>query len=174
MLAISLKSVSRTVLVLLALVATGCSNDMSDLRSYVDRINDRQGGRIEPLPQVKVYETYTYDAAILRSPFMPDSPAVAQRDDSGIRPDVTRNREYLEQYPLDTLRMVGTLAISEETYGLVQTSDGLIYRVSVGNHMGQNDGRITLISDQNIQLLEIISDGLGGYLERPAAVGLSD
>jgi type IV pilus assembly protein PilP len=64
--------------------------------------------------------------------------------------------------------------IGDDNFGLLQTSDGLIYRVSVGNHVGQNDGRITTISDQEIQLLEIISDGLGGYLERPAAVGLSD
>ena len=174
MLAIITKIGLRAMLVLLAVVATGCSHDMSDLETYVKEINSREGGRIEPLPQVEVYETYTYDASLMRSPFMPDSPATVQRADSGVRPVENRNREYLEQFSLDTLRMVGTLAMGDDNFGLLQTSDGLIYRVSVGNHIGQNDGRITTINDQEIQLLEIISDGLGGYLERPAAVGLSD
>ena len=174
MLAIITKNGLRAMLVLLAVVATGCSHDMSDLETYVKEINNREGGRIKPLPQVEVYETYTYDASLMRSPFMPDSPVTVQRAGSGVRPVESRNREYLEQFSLDTLRMVGTLALGDNNFGLVQTSDGLIYRVSVGNHIGQNDGRITTINDQEIQLLEIISDGLGGYLERPAAVGLSD
>lgn len=174
MLAIGTKNVLRAMLVLLAVIATGCSNDMSDLETYVEEIKAREGGHIEALPRVVVYETYTYDASTMRSPFMPDSPAVTQRADSGVRPNEERNREYLEQFSLDTLRMVGTLAIGDDNFGLLQTNDGLIYRVSVGNHIGQNDGRITTINDQEIQLLEIISDGLGGYLERPAAVGLSD
>ena len=70
--------------------------------------------------------------------------------------------------------MVGTLEVRGAAYGLVQTADGLIHRVARGNHLGQNYGRITAITDSEIQLVEIISDGLGGYLERPAAVALSD
>ena len=70
--------------------------------------------------------------------------------------------------------MVGTLEFGRGAFGLVQTSDGLVHRVTVGNHLGQNYGRITDISDAEIELVEIIPDGLGGYLERPAAVGLSD
>ena len=70
--------------------------------------------------------------------------------------------------------MVGTLDINETVYGLVQTSDGLIHRVIPGNYMGQNDGRITGISESEISLVEIISDGIGGYIERDAAIGLSD
>jgi type IV pilus assembly protein PilP len=70
--------------------------------------------------------------------------------------------------------MVGTLNAKGATFGLVQTSDGLIHRVSIGNHMGQNYGRILAVTDSEIQLVEIISDGIGGYLERPAAVALSD
>ena len=70
--------------------------------------------------------------------------------------------------------MVGTLDINETVYGLVQTSDGLIHRVVPGNYMGQNDGRITDITESEIVLVEIISDGIGGYIERDAAIGLSD
>jgi type IV pilus assembly protein PilP len=70
--------------------------------------------------------------------------------------------------------MVGTLNINDTMYGLVQTADGLIHRVIPGNYMGQNDGRITEVSESSIDLVEIISDGIGGYIERDAAVGLSD
>ncbi len=89
-------------------------------------------------------------------------------------PDAARSREFLEQFPLDTLRMVGTLQLGETNYGLVQASDGLIHRVIPGNYMGQNDGRITAVNESDIELVEIISDGIGGYLERQAAVGLAD
>jgi type IV pilus assembly protein PilP len=70
--------------------------------------------------------------------------------------------------------MVGTLNIDDTLYGLLQTSDGLIHRVVPGNYLGQNDGRITEISESEITLVEIISDGIGGYIERDAAVGLAD
>jgi type IV pilus assembly protein PilP len=111
----------------------------------------------------------------VRSPFLPDTPqAASQGGGSGIRPDSDRSREFLEGFPLDTLRMVGTLDLGATLYGLVQTSDGLIHRVVPGNYMGQNDGRINEITDSEIELIEIISDGIGGYIERDAAVGLAD
>ncbi|HET8699122.1 MAG TPA: pilus assembly protein PilP, partial [Gammaproteobacteria bacterium] len=83
-------------------------------------------------------------------------------------------RELLEQFPLDSLTMVGTLSDQRASFALVQSADGLVHRVTVGNHMGQNYGRIVSISDTEIKLVEIVSDGLGGYLERPASVALSD
>ena len=92
----------------------------------------------------------------------------------GIRPDVNRSREYLEQFPLDSLDMVGTLQQGNTTYGLVQTADGLINRVTVGNYVGQNDGRIIEINESEIVVKEIVSDGIGGYLERDAAISISD
>ena len=70
--------------------------------------------------------------------------------------------------------MVGTLDLGGIMYGLLQTSDSLVHRVIVGDYIGQNDGQIKTITDNEIELLEIISDGLGGYIERPAAVALSD
>jgi type IV pilus assembly protein PilP len=91
-----------------------------------------------------------------------------------MRPDDERNREFLEQFPLDTLRMVGTLQLGETSFGLVQTSDGLIHRVIPGNYMGQNDGRITEVNESEIELIEIVSNGIGGYLEREATVALAN
>ncbi len=167
-------------LLALAVVATaaglgGCSRDMSDLETYVDEVKARPGGRIDPLPQVQPYNSFAYESGGRRSPFVPESRiAQAQRQDSGLRPDTTRNREYLESFPLDSLRMVGSLRLQEQTYALVQGGDGLIHRVRPGNYLGQNDGRVTSISDSEIQIMEIVPDGLGGYLERPAAIALSE
>jgi type IV pilus assembly protein PilP len=162
---------------LMALAIGGCSGDMDDLDEYINTVKARPGGRIDPLPEITPYEVFTYKADIdgLRSPFVPDSPQAASgMANSGTRPDRERSREFLEQFPLDTLRMVGTLTQGETGYGLVQTSDGLIHRVVPGQYMGQNDGRITTIKESEIELIEIISDGIGGYVERDAAVGLAD
>lgn len=162
---------------LMALAIGGCSGDMDDLDEYINTVKARPGGRIDPLPEITPYEVFTYKADIdgLRSPFVPDSPQAATgMANSGTRPDRERSREFLEQFPLDTLRMVGTLTQGETGYGLVQTSDGLIHRVVPGQYMGQNDGRITTIKESEIELIEIISDGIGGYVERDAAVGLAD
>jgi type IV pilus assembly protein PilP len=162
---------------LTVLAIGGCSGDMDDLDQYINTVKARPGGRIDPLPEITPYEVFTYKADIdgLRSPFVPDSPQAATgMANSGTRPDRERSREFLEQFPLDTLRMVGTLSQGDTDYGLVQTSDGLIHRVVPGQYMGQNDGRITIIDDSRIELIEIISDGIGGYVERDAAVGLAD
>ncbi len=166
------------VLLASAVILSACGSDMDDLRAYIDEVKARPGGRIEPLPEIRPTPTFVYaaDRDGARSPFVPDTPqARVSEDPDAVRgPDPNRPREFLEQFPLDTLRMVGTLQAKGASYGLVQTSDGLIHRVSQGNHLGQNYGRITTITDSEIQLVEIISDGIGGYLERPAAVALSD
>lgn len=154
----------------------GCGNDMAKLDADINAVLARPGGLIEPLPEIKPYETFTYvaDREGLRSPFVPDTPQASAGPGGSIRPNADRSREYLEQFPLDTLRMVGTLQLGEVNYGLVQTSDGLIHRVVPGNYVGQNDGRIDIISESEITLVEIISDGIGGYVERQAAIGLDD
>jgi type IV pilus assembly protein PilP len=159
-----------------ALGVSACGGDMDDLDSYINEVKARPGGRIEPLPEVTPYEVFTYvaDAQGLRSPFRPDTPQATGAAAGGARPDPERSREYLESFPLDTLGMVGTLYIGETMYALVQTADGLIHRVVPGNYMGQNDGRITDISESEISLVEIISDGIGGYIERDAAISLTD
>lgn len=175
--AVQRKVVWRLIAVATLAIGLGaCSGNMDDLRAYVDEVKARPGGIIAPLPQVVPAPSFAYEAGDRRSPFMPETPqARATNDPNAIQgPDPTRPREFLEQYPLDTLRMVGTLVARGDSFGLVQTSDGLIYRVTVGHHLGQNYGRVTTISDSEIALVEIIADGIGGYLERPAAIGLSD
>ena len=166
-------------LLVVTTIATGlgaCGAEMGDLRTYVDEVKARPGGIIAPLPRIVPAPTFAYEAGDRRSPFLPETPqGVGSLNPDAIQgPDPNRPREFLEQFPLDTLRMVGTLETLGDSFGLIQTSDGLIYRVTLGHHMGQNYGRVTLISDSEIVLVEIISDGIGGYLERPAAIGLSD
>jgi type IV pilus assembly protein PilP len=154
-------------------VLAGCSSNLDELQQQVAEIKARPGERIEPLPEVKPYESFTYAASNLRSPFMPSAPA---RNDvaNAVRPDVKRPREFLEQFPIDTMTMVGTLQLQGRTYGLVQGKDGLVHRVLPGSFMGQNDGRVISITATRISLIEIIPDGVGGYIERPAALALNE
>ena len=175
-----MNTVKRTGFMLMAIAAcgllAGCTGGMDDLEAYIEKVNNEPGGRIKALPTIEPYETFLYEADGERSPFLPDTPAVVVRNSSGsaISPADTRSREFLEQFPLDTMNMVGTLDLGGIMYGLLQTSDSLVHRVIVGDYIGQNDGQIKSITDNEIELLEIISDGLGGYIERPAAVALSD
>ena len=166
-----IKTVATVALALAWL--SGCSSDMDQLQAQVAEIKSRPGERIEPLPQIKAHESFTYNASNMRSPFVPSAPA---RSDvaSGVRPDSKRTREFLEQFPLDTMQMVGTLQLQGRNFALVQGKDGLVHRVLPGNFMGQNDGRIISITPTRISIIEIVPDGLGGYIERPAALALNE
>ena len=124
----------------------GCSNHMGDLRAYVDEVKARPGGRIPPLPQIQPAPTFKYVPGDRRQRRVSSDPNAVQG------PDPNRPREFLEQFPLDTMHMVGTLSSGGKTYGLVQTSDGLIHRVTVGNHLGQNYGRIASITSKALGL----------------------
>jgi len=153
---------------------SGCAAGVDDeLKAYIAEVKARPGGRIEPLPQIRPYETFTYTADNARSPFMPDRPD-APAALAGPQPEKDRNKEYLEQFPLDTLAMVGTLENDGTVYGLLQTQDGMVHRVTPGNYVGQNDGRIVAITAAAISVEELVPDGIGGFYKRSAEIGLSD
>ena len=170
---LTIKQILILMVTLSALAA--CGADMDELDAYIVSVKSEPGSGIDDLPDPNLYEAFQYiaDTDGIRSPFKPDTPQIAGGNNR-IRPVLDRSREFLESFPLDTFGMVGTLHIGETMYGLLQTSDGLIHRVVPGNYLGQNDGRITEISESEIALVEIISDGIGGYIERDAAVGLRD
>ena len=149
-----------------------CSSADNDLARFIEDTKKEPGGHVEPLPEVKPYETFIYSAGTMRSPFQPGG--AGGPGSGGLRPDSKRNREFLEQFSLDTLKMVGTLKLSGQMYGLVQTKDGLVHRVTPGNYMGQADGKITDITPSKINVVEIVPDGLGGYMERRASLGLNE
>lgn len=158
---------------LAAVGLSACSSADDELARFIEDTKKQPGGRVEPLPEVKPYETFIYSASSMRSPFLPGGPGGAASA-SSVRPDSRRNREFLEQFSLDTLKMVGTLNLSGQTYGLVQTKDGLLHRILPGNHLGQAEGKVTGITSSKISLIEVVPDGLGGYIERPAALALSE
>lgn len=157
-------------LCLVAGALAGCSSRDAELDRFISTTKKEPGGRVEPLPELKPYETFAYQAAEMRSPFMPGGSGGGS---NALRPDSRRNREFLENFSLDTLRMVGTLRLSDRTYGLVKTKDGLVHRVLPGNYLGQADGKIVEITPSKISVVEIVPDGAGGYMERPAALVLN-
>lgn len=158
----------------------GCARDMSDLDNYISEVKDRPTEPIDPLPQIKPYETFEYTASELRDPFgyaLIDETAMEEAlagVGSGPRPDSNRRREELERFELDSLDMVGTLELSEDRWGLVKDPDGLVHRVVPEAYLGRNHGRITAIHEDRIDLVELISNGSGGWLERDATIALDD
>ncbi len=158
-------------LAVLALLA-GCSSRDADLEHFITQTTQEQPGGVEPLPEVKPYETYTYMDETSRSPFVPGGSG--DTSSPSVRPDSKRNREFLEAFALDTLKMVGTMRINGQYYGLVRASDGLVHRVLPGNYLGQNEGRITRVEPSKITITEIVPDGLGGFMERAAGLALDE
>ncbi len=168
----------------------GCGGgSMADLRSYVAEVKTRPGSPIEGLPPIKLMLTYTYPCAggiQCADPFepffleppnpcpTPDAPGCNNQVVDGPSPDFDRNREELESYPLDGLRMMGTLEKNEQFWAIVRDPDAIIHRVQVGNYIGQNYGKITGITEDKVELLEIIPDGRGGWEEREAQIALAD
>ncbi len=157
-------------LLLLALAA--CSSREAELRRFIEQTQQEQATGVVALPEVKPYEAFAYSAQGLRSPFQPGAPVTVGA--ASVRPDSRRNREFLEQFSLDTLRMVGTLKIGNTNYGLVMAKDGLIHRVLPGHYIGQNEGRVSEIKATRISVIEIVPDGLGGFMERPAALAVNE
>lgn len=157
------------------LLLAGCVNrDMSDLQGFVEEVKSRPAAGIEPIPEIKQVIGFVYTAKNRRDPFTrqeDDAVATEAVLENGIRPDPNRRKEELEVYSLDSLRMVGTLEQDEQTWGLLKTSDGTIHRVAPGNYIGLNDGRITRISEEKIELIELVPTG-SGFLEKEAAVAL--
>ena len=154
-----------------AVLLAACSGRDADLNRFIETTKKEPGGRVEPLPEVKPYDSYAYASGALRSPFVPGGSRGAA---AGPHPESQRNREFLEQFSLDTLRMVGTINLKGQSFGLVRVADGRVQRVLVGNRLGQNDGKITEITPNRISLIELVPDGLGGYIERPAAMAVNE
>ncbi|WP_093138702.1 pilus assembly protein PilP [Pseudoxanthomonas sp. GM95] len=148
---------------------TSTPGDAPNLEDWVANVRARPAPPLEPLPVMQQFETFEYAAQGLRDPF---STAWSTADASGLRPDPNRRKETLEQYPLDSLKMVGTIGSGSGLVGLVMAPDKVTYRVSAGAYMGQSDGRITDIQQDRVDLVELVPDGAGGWLERPAAVTL--
>jgi type IV pilus assembly protein PilP len=170
---------SRLIQILLpALLLTACSEgDMSDLQRFVADVKAREPSPIEPLPELKQIETFVYMPGERRSPFSQGEQATPEEiaeASNGIAPDPLRRKEELEQYPLDSIRMVGTLEQEADIWALLVIQDGTLFRVKAGNYLGQNHGQITRIAEEKIELTEIVPDGMNGWQERQANVALTE
>ena len=163
---------------LFSLVA-GCSGNISDLEAWVDEVKSRPQEGIEPLPEIMPYKAFAYVKGSKRDPFdtsifRPQIASVAKKAVSAISPDPNRVPEYLESFPLDTLRMVGTMSQNAQNWALIKTPDNTIQRVLTGNYLGQNNGKIIEVTNDGVELVEIIPDGFGGWRERESSIALSE
>lgn len=164
--------------VLAAGVLAGCGSDggYADLQMFMDEVDARPKGQIEPLPPFVPYKPFTYRAANKRSPFEPPVVIRQVKPDgrpSDVEPNFNRVKEFLEQFPVGQLRMVGTLEQRESLFALVQDPEGGVHRVVDGDYMGTDFGRIIEINDVSIELREIVPDGTGGWVERARTVALA-
>ncbi len=156
------------------LIACGGSGTQ-DLEDYVAEVRQRKSAPIEPLPDIKQVAPYIYVPGDRRDPFIMDvrGQDLAKPSRAGsLAPDLSRPREELEKYALDSLRMVGTLAQAGANWALVLSPDGTLHKVRVGNYMGQNYGKVMLIDEGQIQITEIVDEGEGEWRERQASVAL--
>ena len=156
----------------------GCGQSMEDLHLYVEDVKARPSTPLPEPPQPTPYEPFEYNGSNRLDPF--DSNILSKRDpetparDSALAPDLERPKEFLESFPLDSLRMVGTLAQGPVLYALIRTPDSTIQRVKKGNYMGRDYGKINRISDSGIDLTETIQDDFEQWVERKTYVALGD
>jgi len=162
-------------IVFFAFILTACSSssDQQDLKDFMAEAKRRPQGQIDPLPPFQVYQPFTYSAMTLRSPF--ERPAPIERQTKGgrtVEPDLTREKEYLENFNIVNLNMVGTLTKSGKLWVLIDDGQGKVTRVTVGNYMGKNFGKIISTEKTQIEVMEIVADGSNGWVERPRIIKL--
>lgn len=174
------KSGGIVALLVFLTALSACSNgdNLADLKSFIAKVKARPVKPLSPLPEIKTLDSFTFEPDGMRNPFMPAEKVQDVIDvvttGGGIKPDLIRSREELESYPLDSLRMVGTVNYEGFLWGLVKASDGTIHRVRKGNYMGRQHGRIKRVLADQIELQEIVSDGPGVWREQSASLMLAE
>ncbi len=162
---------------LICLATAGCGRSHGDLYAWMDEVRATEKVTIDPLPVLKPYEQFVYLREGLKDPFLDTleeqrNETTADAGGDGIRPDLNRRKEALEAYPLDALRMVGTLSRGSAVWALIQAPDQTISRIGVGNYIGENYGRVTQVEPSVVQLVELLPNGTGGWMERQASIAI--
>jgi type IV pilus assembly protein PilP len=160
----------------ISIFLVACSNNsISDLERFVQQEKSHKAGTIPPLPEFVQYKMFTYQGYEIRDPFVPvvDVEIVTKRGYSGPRPDESRIKEPLENFSLDSLRMMGSLQQKKTTWILVKDPEGLLHRVTIGNYMGLNNGKITVLYEDSIEISELIADGKG-WQKRKTGLAMSE
>ncbi len=169
-----LRTVSVVVLAV-SLAACSPSKNYGDIDDFMSEVDSRPKERIEPLPPIKTIPPYAYKASTLRSPFEP--PVVVKpidpREGPRVVPNFNRVKQFLEQYSIGQLSMVGTLQQQNTMFALIQDGDGGVHRVQEGDYMGTDHGEIQAVTEGEIELVEIVPDGTGGWVERARTVNLA-
>ena len=168
--------VKAVTLALTLVLIAGCGDKQhEDLRLFMEGAKSQPVGEIEPLPTFRPYQTFRYSAIAFRSPFDVPLSAIAKENSSGklaVEPDENRKKEYLEGFNFSSFSLVGILDQGSTTWSLVDDGDGGVHRITTGNYLGKNHGRITSVSDTRMEVLEIVPDGKGGWVERPRTLAL--
>ncbi len=164
---------SRLATVGMLLAVAACTPSESP-QQWVAQEKARKGAALQPLPVIKTFETFLYKDQDSRDPFGMSTEEAEQAASSGPHPDQNRPREPLESFPLDGLKMSGTLGTANRMEGLVRDPDGVVHRVHVGNYLGQNYGRVTAVDEDRLELVELVPNGAGGWMERQATIALGD
>lgn len=162
------------------LLTSGCSggSQHDDLKSFMADVRAKPSGEVKPLPTFRSYKTFSYGAMALRSPFDPPLVLSATNSISSENkvqpPDETRKKEYLENYNFAALSMVGALSKDGQIWSLVNDGSGGIHRVTTGNYIGKNHGRIVAVTNSKIDVVEVVPDGKGEWVERPRTLALKE
>lgn len=158
-----------------ALSACSGNGEFKDLQAFMDEVEARPKGQIEPLPEFLPYQAFAYGAGDMRSPFEPPQkiqPVDRRNATSVVKPDPNRVRQYLEQFNIGQLKMVGTLSRDATLFALIQDANGGVHRVQNGDYMGTDHGKVRGINENQIELIEIVSDGTGGWVQRARTLSI--
>lgn len=168
----------KTLILFLSMaVISGCEQN-ADLQTYVAQVKARPAQPIDPLPTITPYEPMAFSAQNTRNPFIDPKPEQGQMISKVkakcIQPDINRQKGELEQYSLDNLLMKGTLADDRGLWGLVLAPGGIVYRVTLGQYIGLSHGKITKVTKDDIDVVEMIPDGSGCWNNRTTKLTLNN
>jgi len=167
----------KRAIIVLAIMLAACDGDShSDLKKELSDLSKDLRGKIAPLPVVKPYEPVPYQALDMPDPFGSAKIELVTKSagtGGGLKPDLNRPKEPLESVPLESLKMVGVLQQGKLNFALVR-ADNSLYRVKIGNYMGQNFGVITNILENQVQLRELVQDAAGDWTERQSTLQLQE
>jgi len=156
------------------LILGGCAQEQhSDLREFMSTAGATGQPPLEALPEIKPQETFDYEPGDMADPFQPRSMKPA-KGGGGNQPDLSRNKEALENFPLDGLRMVGTLQRDGQIFALVRAPEGILYRIKQGNYLGLNFGLVVRITESSIEIRETVQDGAGDWTESSTTMVLQE
>ena len=164
-------------LLLAVLLLAGCGGEeFQDLRDFVKNAGADMRGKIEPPPDVKPYEPFTYENdTSLPDPFKPRKPDARNSNRTGQnQPNLNRPKEELEDFPLESLKMVGYLFQKKIGHAVIRSAEGKIYRVKAGNYMGLNFGQVTSVTETEVKIKEMVQDSVGDWSERESSLQLAE